>query len=66
MHHTPYELASHITRDVYWDAFISAGRKFVIIDTPGSAQYLDNFVVGVSFAQAALVIISAQEGQFEA
>jgi bifunctional enzyme CysN/CysC len=41
------------------------GRKFIIADTPGHAQYTRNMVTGASTADVALILIDARKGVVE-
>ena len=42
--------------------FESGGRRYVIIDTPGHAEFLKNMFTGASRADAALLVVDVQEG----
>lgn len=42
--------------------FRTPKRRYVIIDTPGHHEFLKNMVTGAAQAEAALVVIDAQEG----
>ena len=42
--------------------FRSGGRHYVIIDTPGHAEFIKNMFTGASRADAALVVVDAAEG----
>src|SRR5437868_826630 len=39
-----------------------SGRRFVMIDAPGHAEFVRNMVTGAACADAALVLVDAQEG----
>jgi bifunctional enzyme CysN/CysC len=51
-----------ITIDVAYRYFSTAGRKFIIADTPGHEQYTRNMVTGASTARLAIILIDAQKG----
>ncbi len=42
--------------------FKSGGKEYVIIDAPGHVEFVKNMVTGASHAQAAVLIIDANEG----
>ena len=42
--------------------FKTAKRNYIIIDAPGHVEFLKNMVTGASRAEAALLVIDAQEG----
>lgn len=56
------EQAQGITIDAARVFFKSAKRDYIIIDAPGHIEFLKNMVTGASRAQAALLVIDAQEG----
>ncbi len=51
-----------ITIDVAYRYFSTAGRKFIIADTPGHEQYTRNMVTGASTADLAIILIDARHG----
>ncbi len=51
-----------ITIDVAYRYFSTAGRKFIIADTPGHEQYTRNMVTGASNADLAIILIDARHG----
>jgi sulfate adenylyltransferase large subunit len=51
-----------ITIDVAYRHFATPGRRFIIADTPGHAQYTRNMVTGASTADLAVVLVDAREG----
>jgi sulfate adenylyltransferase subunit 1 len=51
-----------ITIDVAYRYFATAGRKFIIADTPGHEQYTRNMVTGASTADAAIILADAEKG----
>ncbi len=51
-----------ITIDVAYRYFSTAGRKFIIADTPGHEQYTRNMVTGASSADLAIILIDARHG----
>src|SRR4051794_6311962 len=54
-----------ITIDVAYRYFQTAGRKFVLADTPGHEQYTRNMVTGASTANVALILVDARKGVVE-
>ncbi len=51
-----------ITIDVAYRFFSTGKRKFIVADTPGHEQYTCNMVTGASTADAAVILIDAQQG----
>lgn len=51
-----------ITIDVAYRFFATAKRKFIVADTPGHEQYTRNMVTGASTADAAVLLVDAQQG----
>lgn len=51
-----------ITIDTTQTFFKTLKRRYVIIDAPGHKEFLKNMITGTSQAEAALLIIDAQEG----
>jgi len=56
------EQSQGITIDAARVFFKSARRHYIIIDAPGHIEFLKNMVTGASRAEAALLVIDAQEG----
>ena len=56
------EQAQGITIDSARVFFKSAKRHYVIIDAPGHIEFLKNMVTGASHAEAAVLVIDAEEG----
>jgi len=56
------EQAQGITIDSARVFFKSARRHYIIIDAPGHIEFLKNMVTGAARAEAALLVIDAQEG----
>jgi bifunctional enzyme CysN/CysC len=56
------ERDQNITIDVSQIWFSSALRPYVIIDAPGHKEFLKNMVTGAATADAALLLIAANEG----
>ncbi len=51
-----------ITIDVAYRFFSSAGRRFIVADTPGHEQYTRNMATGASTADLAIVLLDASKG----
>ena len=51
-----------ITIDTARAFFKSAHRQYILIDAPGHVEFLKNMVSGAARAEAALLVIDAQEG----
>jgi translation elongation factor TU len=51
-----------ITIDTTQTFFKTPQRRYVIIDAPGHKEFLKNMITGTSQAEAALLIVDAQEG----
>jgi bifunctional enzyme CysN/CysC len=51
-----------ITIDVAYRFFATAGRKYIVADTPGHEQYTRNMVTGASTAELAIVLVDARKG----
>src|SRR2546427_6068636 len=56
------ERDQNITIDTAQIWFRTAKRQYVIIDAPGHKEFLKNMVTGAANAQAALLLIDANEG----
>ncbi len=56
------ERDQNITIDTAQIWFRTAKRQYVIIDAPGHKEFLKNMVTGAASAEAALLLIDAQEG----
>jgi len=56
------EQAQGITIDTARVFFKTAKRNYIILDAPGHIEFLKNMVTGASRAEAALLVIDAQEG----
>ena len=54
-----------ITIDTTQIYFQTEKRKYVIIDAPGHKEFLRNMITGASYAEAAVLIIDANEGIME-
>jgi len=56
------EQAQNITIDTTQLPFRTARREYVIIDAPGHKEFLKNMVTGAASADAAILLIDANEG----
>jgi bifunctional enzyme CysN/CysC len=56
------EQEQNITIDTTQIQFRSARRDYVIIDAPGHQEFLKNMITGAASADAAIVVIAADEG----
>ena len=56
------ERDQNITIDTAQIWFQTARRQYVIIDAPGNKEFLKNMITGAAHAEAALLLIDAQEG----
>ncbi len=45
--------------------FMTASRRFTILDTPGHISYLTNMMLGAMLADVGILVISARRGEFE-
>ncbi|MFQ5900238.1 MAG: GTP-binding protein [Thermodesulfobacteriota bacterium] len=62
MDHLEEERKKGITIDTAQTFFKTAKRRYVIIDAPGHKEFLKNMITGSSQAEAALLLIDAEEG----
>ncbi len=56
------EQAQNITIDTTQIPFRTALRRYVIIDAPGHKEFLKNMITGAASADAAVLVIAANEG----
>ncbi|MDQ2919460.1 MAG: adenylyl-sulfate kinase, partial [Verrucomicrobiota bacterium] len=56
------EQSQNITIDTTQIPFRTAKRRYVIIDAPGHKEFLKNMITGASSADAAILVIAANEG----
>ena len=56
------EQAQNITMDTTRVPFRTARRSFTIIDAPGHKEFLKNMITGAASADAAILLVDAQEG----
>jgi bifunctional enzyme CysN/CysC len=62
MDHLEEERSQGITIDTAQTFFKSGRRHYVIIDAPGHKEFIKNMITGASQAEAAIVIVDANEG----
>src|SRR5438046_6756561 len=56
------EQKQNVTIDTTEIPFRTARRRYAIIDAPGHKEFLKNMITGASRAEAAILVISADEG----
>src|SRR5213595_3084688 len=56
------EQKHNVTIDTTEIRFKTKGRKYIIIDAPGHKEFLKNMITGASRADAAVLVIAANEG----
>ncbi|HCP90999.1 MAG TPA: adenylyl-sulfate kinase, partial [Spartobacteria bacterium] len=56
------EQKQNVTIDTTQIPFRTARRNYVIIDAPGHKEFLKNMITGASRADAAILVIAANEG----
>ncbi|NQV33110.1 MAG: 50S ribosome-binding GTPase [Phycisphaeraceae bacterium] len=62
MDHLEEERRQHITIDTAQIFFKTPRRDYTIIDAPGHKQFLKNMITGSTQAEAAVLLLDAQEG----
>ncbi len=62
MDHLEEERSRNITIDTAQTFFKTPRREYVIIDAPGHKEFLKNMITGASQAEAAVLIVDAEEG----
>jgi sulfate adenylyltransferase subunit 1 len=62
MDHLEEERDQGITIDTAQVFFSSNKRDYVIIDAPGHVEFVKNMITGASLAEAAILIVDAEEG----
>ena len=62
MDHLEEERKNRVTIDTAQIFFRTAKRHYVIIDAPGHKQFLKNMITGSTQAEAALLLVDAEEG----
>jgi sulfate adenylyltransferase subunit 1 len=62
MDHLEEERAQGITIDTAQTFFKTDKRQYVIIDAPGHREFTKNMITGASQAEAAILIVDAEEG----
>ena len=56
------EQAQNVTIDTTQIPFRTARRRYVIIDAPGHKEFLKNMITGAASADAAVLVVAANEG----
>lgn len=62
MDHLEEERTQGVTIDTAQTFFKTAKRHYVIIDAPGHKEFIKNMITGASQAEAAILIVDANEG----
>ena len=62
MDHLEEERMQNITIDTAQTFFNTEKRSYVIIDAPGHVEFIKNMITGASQAEAAILIVDAEEG----
>ncbi|MFH1402914.1 MAG: GTP-binding protein [Candidatus Altiarchaeota archaeon] len=62
MDHLQEEREQSITIDTAQTFFKTGRREYVIIDAPGHKEFVKNMITGASQAEAAILIVDAEEG----
>ncbi len=60
--HLEEERKQGVTIDTTQTFFKTKKREYVIIDAPGHVEFLKNMITGASHAEAAILIVDAEEG----
>lgn len=60
--HLEEEREQNITIDTTQTFFKTEKRRYIIIDAPGHREFLKNMITGASQAEAAILIVDAEEG----
>ncbi len=66
MDHNPEERERGVTVDVSQNFFATDKYSVTVLDCPGHCDFVPNLVAGVVRADAAILVVSAQPGEFEA